>query len=181
MTEAPRIPPLAPDERDADQRRLVEATGSELNIFTTFVRHPKLFDVFTGFAGRLLYRSLLPDDVRETLILRTAYRCRSPYEWAQHLEIARQIGMSEDLIATIGTDRPETADQDLALLLSAADQLTAHRDLDDPTWAALRGRYDDKQLIELCMLVGNYAMIAGVLNSLRVQLQDGQTSPNWIR
>ena len=179
MTDAPRIPPLAPEQRTADQQRLVEATGTELNIFTTLVRHPKLFEVFTRFAGRLLRRSQLPEAVRETRILRTAYRCRASYEWAQHLEIARRIGLAEDVIAATGTDDPQPADQHLALLLSAADQLTARHDLDDPTWAALRERYDDQQLIELCMLVGDYAMIAGVLNSLRVPLEDGQHPPNW--
>ena len=61
----------------------------------------------------------------------------------------------------------------------AADQLTAAHDLDDETWAALRERYDDAQLIELCMLVGDYAMIAGVLKSLRVPLENGQTAPDW--
>jgi hypothetical protein len=40
MTDAPRIPPLAPEQRSAEQRRLVEATGTELNVFTTLVRHP---------------------------------------------------------------------------------------------------------------------------------------------
>jgi alkylhydroperoxidase family enzyme len=117
--------------------------------------------------------------VREILILRTAYRCRAPYEWAQHTEIARQTGIPDDVIATIATDHPNLADQRLALLLAAADQLTAHHTLDDPTWAALRDHYDDQQLIELCMLVGNYAMIAGVLNALRVPLQDGQSAPDW--
>jgi alkylhydroperoxidase family enzyme len=161
-SDVPRIAPLAPEQRTAEQQRLVEATGTELNIFTTLLR-----------------RSLLPDDVRETLILRTAYRCRASYEWAQHQEIARRIGMAEDVIAAIGTELGEPADQNLALLISAADQLTAQHNLDDPTWAALRERYDDQQLIELCMLVGDYAMIAGVLNSLRVPLEDGQQPPDW--
>jgi hypothetical protein len=34
-------------------------------------------------------------------------------------------------------------------------------------------------MIELCMLVGDYGMIAGVLKSLRVQVEDGQTAPDW--
>jgi 4-carboxymuconolactone decarboxylase len=179
MTDVPRIPPLPREQRSAEQQQLVEATGSELNIFTTLVRHPKLFADFARFAGRLLRRSLLPDDARETVILRTAYRCRAGYEWAQHTEIARQVGMAEEIIAAIGTERPELGDQNLALLIRAADQLTERHDLDAETWAALRERYDDQQLIELCMLVGDYAMIAGVLNALRVPLEDGQTAPDW--
>src|SRR4029079_17103762 len=117
--------------------------------------------------------------VRETLILRTAYRCRAAYEWAQHVEIARSIGLADDVIAAAESEHPEPADPHIALLISAADQLAVRRDLDDATWSALAQRYDEQQLIELCMLVGNYGMIAGVLNSLRVPLEDGQIPPNW--
>ncbi|MGH3632207.1 MAG: hypothetical protein ACRDRL_32795, partial [Sciscionella sp.] len=51
--------------------------------------------------------------------------------------------------------------------------LVADHDLDADTWAALRAHYDEQQMIELCMLVSNYAMIAGVLKSLRVPLEGG--------
>ena len=36
------------------------------------------------------------------------------------------------------------------------------------TWATLAGVYDEKQLIELCLLAGHYVMLAGALNSLGV-------------
>jgi len=179
MADGPRIAPLAPPERSPEQQQLLATTGSEKNIFTTLVRHPRLFEVFGRFAGRLLLRSGLPEQVRETLILRTAYRCRAGYEWAQHVEIARGVGLGEDVIAATGAEHPEPADPQVALLISAADQLTGRRDLDDPTWAALSQRYDERQLIELCMLVGNYGMIAGVLNALRVPLEEGQVPPGW--
>jgi alkylhydroperoxidase family enzyme len=176
MNDTPRLAPLAPAERSEEQQRLLAAVASEKNIFTTLVRHPELFEVFNQFAGRLLRRSGLPEQVRETLILRTAYRCRSAYEWAQHVEIARQIGLPEDIIASVGTDRPSAPDEHTALLIRAADQLTADRDLDDLTWTQLHQHYDEQQMIELCMLVGNYAMIAGVLKSLRVPLEP---APDW--
>ncbi|HEY3753125.1 MAG TPA: carboxymuconolactone decarboxylase family protein [Pseudonocardiaceae bacterium] len=178
MTDA-RIPPLPAAERSEDQQRLIGQGGSELHIFTTLVRHTKLYDVFQRFAGRLLRRSGLPEQVRETLILRTAYLCRADYEWVQHVRIATGIGVSEAVIAAGGTEHPAAPDEHTALLFSAADQLVRDHDLDDRTWTALRESYDDNQMIELCMLVGNYAMIAGVLKSLRVQLEDGQSPPTW--
>lgn len=153
--------------------------GSEKHIFTTLVRHPELFEPFQRFAGRLLYRSGLPDQVRETLILRTAYRCRSAYEWVEHVRIARDAGVSEDVITAAGTAEPGPVDPHTALLLRAADQLTTDHDLDDGTWTELGEHYDERQLIELCMLVGDYAMIAGVLKALRVPLEDGQSAPDW--
>jgi len=164
----PRLTPLSVAERTDDQRRLLAGTG-ELNIFTTFARHPRLFDVFIRFAGRLLNRSTLPALDREILILRTAYRCGSEYEWVHHVEIAGELGMPAETITQLRTE--DCTDPALALLIRAADQLTLDHDLDDETWTGLRERYADEQLIELCMLVGNYAMIAGVLKSLRVPLE----------
>lgn len=179
MTDKPRLAPLAAAERTELQQKLIEAVGSEKHIFTTLVRHPELFEAFRRFAGRLLRRSGLPPQVRETLILRTAYRTGAVYEWAQHIEIAAEIGVPADVITALGTPEPTGLDEHTALLAHAADQLTSERDLDDQTWAALSERYDEQQMIELCMLVGDYAMIAGVLKSLRVPLERGQSAPNW--
>jgi alkylhydroperoxidase family enzyme len=55
------------------------------------------------------------------------------------------------------------------LLVRATDELHAHRVLSDETWAELRGQLSDAELIELCMLVGHYEMLAMTLNSLGVQ------------
>jgi alkylhydroperoxidase family enzyme len=107
------------------------------------------------------------------LILRTAYRCGADYEWVHHVEIGRQAGLTDDVIAALGVADLDALDDDTALLARAADQLTSVRELDDPTWSALRDRFDEQQLIEICMLVGGYVMVAGVLKSLRVPLEDG--------
>jgi alkylhydroperoxidase family enzyme len=176
MTDAPRLAPLAAGERSAEQQQLLDVAG-ELNIFTTLARNPSLFKEFLRFAGRLLFRSGLPADVRETLILRTAYRCGADYEWVHHVEIGGRAGLAADVIAALGTDDLGALDDDTALLARAADQLTSVRELDDPTWSALGVRFDEQQLIEICMLVGNYVMIAGVLRSLRVPLEDGLPAP----
>ena len=56
-----------------------------------------------------------------------------------------------------------------AALLSAADELHADRRIGDELWGRLRAQLDEPQLIELCMLVGHYEMLAMTLNSLQVQ------------
>jgi alkylhydroperoxidase family enzyme len=173
MTHVPRLAPLAAGDRSAEQQQLLDAARSEMNIFTTLVRNPSLFKEFLRFGGRLLFRSGLPADVREVLILRTAYRCGADYEWAHHVDIGGRAGLADDVIAALGVADPGGLDDDTALLARAADQLVSGHELDDATWSALGERFDEQQLIEICMLVGNYAMIAGVLRSLRVPLEDG--------
>lgn len=173
---SPRIPPLPEDDRDDHARELLAQAGgaaaAATNIFTTLVRHPGLFRRWLPFGGKLLAGKLPPRD-RELLILRTGWNCRSDYEWAQHVRIARAAGLSDDEIARVeqGADGDGWSTHD-ALLMAAADEL--HRDacLSDATWAALAERYDERQLIEVPMLVGHYHLVAYTLNSLGVQVED---------
>jgi alkylhydroperoxidase family enzyme len=173
---APRIPPLPEAERDEVARELMSqvgvARGQEMNIFATLVRHPRLFRRWLPFGGVLL-TGKIPFRDRELLILRTAVRCRSPYEWAQHVRLAREAGLVDAELERVkaGPEADGWAPFD-AVLVRAADELHDDARLSDATWAALAERYDDRQLIEVPMLVGQYHAVAYSLNSLGVQVED---------
>ncbi len=174
--DTPRIPPLPVDERDDQVQELlggVGLTGPASNIFDTLVRHPGLFRRWLPFGGKLL-SGKLPARDRELLILRTGWHCRSEYEWGQHVLIARSVGITDDEIAavTAGPGDPSWSAFD-RVLLTAADELHNEASISDATWAVLAEHYDERQLIEVPMLVGHYHMVAFTLNSLGVQREDG--------
>jgi alkylhydroperoxidase family enzyme len=174
----PRLAPLAEPDQDEQARELLGRAGGPTsgatNIFATLVRHPGLFRRWLPFGGKLLVGKLPARD-RELLILRTGWNCRSGYEWAQHVRIARDAGLAADEIerarSDAGADDPGWSADD-ATLVRAADELHADACLSDATWAALAGRYDERQLIEVPMLVGHYHKLAFALNSLGVQVED---------
>jgi alkylhydroperoxidase family enzyme len=56
-----------------------------------------------------------------------------------------------------------------SLLLRAADELHARRDISAELWIPLRAELSDVELIELCMLIGHYEMLAMTINGLRIQ------------
>jgi 4-carboxymuconolactone decarboxylase len=175
--ETPRIPPVAPEERDDQTRELLGdvgvLTGPASNIFDTLVRHPGLFRKWLPFGGKLLSGKLPPRD-RELLILRTGWLCWSAYEWGQHVLLARSVGVTDEEIARVveGADA-EGWERFERTLLRAADELHDDACLSDSTWAALSDRYDQRQLIEVPMLVGHYHMVAFTLNTLGVQREAG--------
>jgi len=174
----PRIPPLPREGRDPRTEELLGALrrpdGSELNIFATLAHHPKLLKRWSDFGGTLLYGGTLSARDRELLILRTGWHCRAHYEWGQHVAIARDAGVHDDEIARValGPDADGWSTDD-ATLLRAADELHTDSRIGDATWAALADRYDTRQLIELCMVVGQYHLVAFTLNSLDVQPEPG--------
>ena len=168
----PRIPPLPESERDERTNELlagVKIAGAEANIFTTLARHPGLMRHWLPFGGKLM-AGRLPARDRELLILRTGWNCRAEYEFGQHARLGRAAGLTDEEIrrVTVGPDAPEWDPFD-AVLLHAADELHAAFRISDTTWALLAERYDQRQLIEVPMLVGHYHLVAMTLNTLGVQ------------
>ncbi len=171
----PRIPPGTRAEIGRVNALIVgviarASGGGAPNVFTTLARHRALFRVWLMFAGRLMPRGKLPRVDTELLILRTAHNCSCEYEWHHHARIGQLAGLTADEVARIR----DGADGDgwtarRALLLRAADELHNDRFVSAPVWEELRKHLSDVELIELCMLVGHYEMLAMTINSLRVQ------------
>ena len=170
-----RIAPLGPEELDDEARALLHKVGPhgmDTHLFTTLVRHQRLFRRWLPLLGGLLSGELSGRD-RELLILRTALRCGADYEWAHHQSFAHDAGITDAEIERVrdGADARGWEAHDAALL-RAADELHDTNHISDATWATLREVYTDSQLIEVPMVVGHYHLVAYVLHSLQVQLED---------
>ena len=174
----PLLAPLPAAElgrRDAPRYR--GAGGEPLNIFGTLAHHPKLMKRWMVFGNHVLAKSTLPARDRELLILRTGWNCRAPYEWGQHVAIARAVGHHRrGDRARRRRARRAGWDPFDALLLRAADEL--HDDAEPrPTrrTRALAERYDEQQLLDLVFTVGQYHLVSMALNTFRVERDDGVT------
>jgi alkylhydroperoxidase family enzyme len=152
-------------------RVLAAATdGRPPNIFTTLGRHRRLFRRWLRFAAALMPGGQLPRIDSELVILRVAHNCECDYEWQHHERLGRLAGLSAPEVERV-RQGPDTEGwtRRQVLLLRAADALHRQRDVPDDLWASLRAELSDTDLIELCLLVGHYEMLAMTLNALRVQ------------
>jgi alkylhydroperoxidase family enzyme len=171
----PRIAPGSPREIGRINTGIAgligRATGGPPpNVFTTLARHRGMFRKWLRFAGSLMPGGVLPRAESELLILRVAHNTGSAYEWGQHERIARSEGLTAEEVQRVreGPGADGWSERQ-ALLLSAADELHAERMISDALWSRLSAILSDVELIELCMLVGHYEMLAMTLNSLRVE------------
>ena len=139
------------------------------NLFLTLGRHPRLFRRWLRFAGGLMPGGKLPRRETELVILRVAHLCGSSYEFEHHVRLGRRAGLrSEDFEAiTKALDVGHWSKRENSIL-RAVDQLHADSDLGDERWANLRRHLDDRECIELLLLVGHYEMLATFLRTLRV-------------
>jgi alkylhydroperoxidase family enzyme len=174
MEGSPRIPPGSAAEIGRANFLIARALGVAVgsgppNIFTTLARHRRLFRPWLRFAGALMPGGRLPREDSELLILRVAHNTGSEYEWSQHEHLASTAGLRSEDVARVREGHLAAGwSERQRLLLRAADELHAERMISASTWDELRPRLSDVELIELCMLVGHYEMLAMTLNSLGV-------------
>ena len=172
-----RLDPV--DDPTPEQAELLEpyrtfSDGEPFNIFKTLVRHPKLFKRSMVLATGLLMKGALSPRIREVVILRTAWRSNSVYEWGQHVRIGLASGLTQEEIDTLARDDLEGAwEKEAVVAVAVTDELCAGNDLTDATWQEALDQWGEQDLMELIFLIGNYRMLAGFLNAARVELDEG--------
>lgn len=176
-TSLGRLPPLTDAEMGPDQLavlRPILARTPHQNVYRTFARNLPLFRQWGAFARYILTESTLEARDRELAVMRIAWLCQSPYEWAQHVPLARAAGLTDDLIEKIKTGSTASgwtpAD---ALLLQAVESLHETHDLPESIWSALAVRLDERQLLDLVFTIGQYHLVAMALNAIRVPVDPG--------
>jgi AhpD family alkylhydroperoxidase len=187
LSDRPRIAPGSRAQTGAVNASVVRVAGvlagtrEPPNLFATLARHRTLFRPWLRFAGTLMPRGALPRRDTELVILRVAENCGCEYERRHHEPIALRSGVTAAELTRVreGPGAAGWSDRDAALL-RAADELHAGRRISDGLWAELRGQRSDVELIELCMLVGHYEMLAMTINALAIQPDELRRRPSAL-
>ena len=177
----PRVEPIAPEELDERVlepiNRMREYRDYPLDaavthpFYLTMGRSPEMFRSFMSLGVSVNVESTIPIRLRELAILRCGWLCGAPYEWGEHVIGAKQAGLGSDEIerVTRGSQAQEWDEVDRTLL-KAVEELHTDAMISDATWSALSNDFDERQLVELPVIIGHYHMTAFIQNSLRTPL-----------
>jgi alkylhydroperoxidase family enzyme len=176
---SPRVKPIPLAEMTAEQKELVKPVmrdGQVPNLYATLAVHPKFYTPRRTFGSYVQRESGLPPRSRELLIMRTGWNIRAEYEWAHHVPLSKEAGLTDAEIARIaqGPKAPGWSEEHAALL-SAADELRREAFISDATWKTLAKYYQPKQMVEIVYTVGGYTMTGLAINSLGIQVEEGYT------
>jgi alkylhydroperoxidase family enzyme len=185
----PRLPPIdravVADEVQETTRQLIGAIRGTTDmpppavetipeIMFTLCRYPAIWqpvmDVTVPLQGPA---SVLPPRDRKIAILRTGWLCQAPYEFGEHVAQAKRMGFTAEEIDAIrtGSDAVLWDDHERAVL-RAVEELHDNAMVDEATWAQLAQRFDDHQMFELLILIGQFTATAYFQNSLRLRLEE---------
>jgi alkylhydroperoxidase family enzyme len=181
MTDNPdsgsRIALLPVDEARALGKEFgVPSSMSHLNAFRALLNHPELAKAVSGLLSMLLWKANRLDiRLRELIIMRIGWRTGSLYEWTQHWNVARRVGMGEaDILAVHDWHASPVLDDADRAVLAATDETLDHGRISDATWRLCREHVGgDAELAEMVVAIGNWRMFSELLQSLQIPLEDG--------
>ncbi|MGB9252601.1 MAG: carboxymuconolactone decarboxylase family protein [Mycobacterium sp.] len=175
-----RVPRLPLDEaKAAADEAGVPDYMAELAIFQVLLNHPALAGRLNDLLALMLWHGKLDSRLRELAIMRIAWLTASEYEWARHWRVAQGLGVSADDLLGVrewpsyrGFGPTEQA------VLAATDDVVCDGAVSEQSWAACRRELgaDPAMLTELVAAISGWRMIASILQSLQVPLEDGVTS-----
>jgi 4-carboxymuconolactone decarboxylase len=164
--------PLPTDDELAPEHRELLATMPPLNVFRMVAGSPRALRPFLGLGGAVL-SSALDAPRRELVVLRVAHATRASYEWAQHAQLARNVGLGEDAIRAAAEEEPVSSlDDDHNLLCRVADEISRDVRLSDDALAQLVERYGPREAADVILLASYYNMVSRFLESTRVEIED---------
>jgi 4-carboxymuconolactone decarboxylase len=181
----PRLPALPPEERTERQQRLLDEMSmvvvdgvrkprEDKAALEILIRHAELYKAHMEVAQKYLSDCEMDVRDRELAILRMAWLSQAPFEWGSHVKIAKRNGVTSEEIerAIEGSSALGWSKRDRAIV-RAMEELQLDSMITDDTWADLQEFYNDKKLIELVILAGQYKTVAYYQNSLRLPLPEG--------
>lgn len=179
----PRIGPMREENFSDEARAIIDQTRAtfgekdfshSLALYATMFKHPGISRAQMQLGLELNRHGTLPPRERELAVLRVAWLTRSPFEWGEHVEYGKKLGLSLEEVerVTLGSDAPGWSQHDRAILRGVEELIGDHA-LSDQTWGILALSWDETQLIELAGLVGAYVLTALLYNSLRLNLLPG--------
>jgi len=136
---------------------------------------PATADWMRALNRYLRYEAGFSPRIREIAILTTAREMDSQFEWVAHESEALKEDVEPTVIDVI-KHRKSTAglDETAATVIELGRQLFREHKLSSETFAKVKALFGPNKLIELVMLMGNYAGTAILLAAVDMQLHKGK-------
>jgi 4-carboxymuconolactone decarboxylase len=135
---------------------------------------PKTIESRNAFNEYLRFE-VFPANIREVAILTVAREMDSQFEWAAHEPEALKSGVPQDVIDAIKYRRStQGLEETYAAIIELGRETLGKHKLSSETFARAKALFPPGKLVELVMLMGNYASTAALLTAFDMQLPEGR-------
>jgi len=168
----PRVPLLEMDEIPESHHHLfTDEYLGDRNIFRAWAHNPEVLEATLEYLNTLYEQ--VTEREKELVILKVAHTKDSEYEWHQHVDIARDLGVTVAEMRAIGNekyDHFEDREQSLLEYTEAEIDGAVTDDLHD----RLAEFYDEGQIVSIGLLVGFYSGLCDYIAAAGLPLEGGE-------
>ncbi|MCU1336719.1 MAG: 4-carboxymuconolactone decarboxylase [Bryobacterales bacterium] len=174
-----RFKPLKYDEMTPEQKTMIDhllagERGGVRGPFNVLLRSPEVGDLGAEFGGAMRFRTTLPGDVREVIIIMTGRYWMAQYEWNSHKAAALQNGVNPAIVDAIATGkRPTGMKPEMEIAYNLIDELLTTHQMTDATFKAAKDKYGERGVVDMVGLSGWYGLVSMLLNVDRYPLPEG--------
>lgn len=148
------------------------------NLYRVLGHAPDMLRGWLDLAWSLRLNATTPRRTRELMILRGARMTQTAYEWAHHVPMALEAGVTQaEVDALMAGDTADTFSKAEVAALELAAEVTDGPAASPSCMTNLKQHYSDAEVIELVLTASFYVCVGRTLKSLNVPLEDGYDAP----
>jgi alkylhydroperoxidase family enzyme len=147
--------------------------GKLINIYRMLLNSPALAESWFNHSNAVRWKTKLDGRLREIVIIRLGRLTDSQYVLRQHIpSLALAEGLTlEDCNELADWQSSSRFSESERAALAYADTMTRDIVVPDDIFGKVKEHFDDRQIVELTVLIGSYNMNARVMQALRLDLE----------
>ena len=143
-----------------------------LNLYKVMAHCPEVGLNFLRLGNAILFKGIVPPNLRELAILRVGNIYQAKYEFTQHIPIALRTGLRQEQIDDLPNwESSGKFSQQERAVMRYTDEVTKNIRVKDDTFAAVRSFLSEEGIVELTTAIGYYGMVCRILEALQVELE----------
>jgi alkylhydroperoxidase family enzyme len=151
--------------------------GKTVNVYSAIGNNQEVLGGFRDFLGALWNHSGLTDRQREIVILTAASEIRSSYEWHQHVNISRNVGLEEKEIDAIAQDNRTPFSKGERELIAYTRAVVRGR-VEEPLHESISEHFDHGTIVGVASLAAAYVGLGRVIDALDVEIEESDDTSN---
>lgn len=176
-----RDEPVSKDELLADFAGVFNALpgnalkgdNAPVEVFGMLLKSRKIAELFIPYWGKTKHLLDLTIREQELIILRSACYYGCDYVWGHHIPQAKEVGVSDDEIASLPYPPQEQpwSEKEKVMLL-AVDSIISSANLSESLWEKLSQHWSTKQILDMITVVSQYVIFNSVNNIFGTRLEN---------
>ena len=167
----PKLTELSPRQQEVSDR-ISARRGGTRGPFLVWLRSPELAEKVEALGAYCRFESSLDPRLSELSLLVAARFRDAQYSWNAHIGKAIDFGVSKNALQDLAENKtPDFGNADEQITYQFSIEILREHFVTDETFAAALNEFGEAGLVDLIGCLGNFSMLAMLLNTFQVDLQ----------